>query len=300
MSKSSHHQRDLAKELRENTEKLLNSPSYIKAYEDEKFMQGDDARELRLLSEYMKAEATFRHKNILSTIIVFGSARIPSPETAGALLQAAEKELAQDPQSVKVKKAVASAKEKVAMSRYYSLAREFAEIVSAHNQFYDILDGKNRPKHLDFVVCTGGGPGIMEAANRGAFDAGAVSIGLNIALPHEQAPNPYITHDLCFQYHYFAMRKLHFMMKARALVVFPGGFGTFDELFEGLTLRQTGRMQALPIIIFGKEFWQKCFNLDYLAETGMISPEDLDLFTYVDTPQEAWNAIRDFYVKGER
>ncbi|MDO5552293.1 MAG: TIGR00730 family Rossman fold protein [Planctomycetia bacterium] len=281
----------------ELTNALLTSPSYIKAYEDEGFMQGEDARELRLLAEYVKADSTFNHRNILSTIIVFGSARILPPDVASKLLTDAESELARNPDSAKAHAAVARAREKVTMSHYYEMARRFAEIVSEHNQIYDYDSDPTHKHYLDYVICTGGGPGIMEAANRGAYDAGGVSIGLNISLPFEQRPNPYITPDLCFQYHYFAIRKLHFMMRARALVVFPGGFGTFDELFEGLTLRQTGRMQALPIIMFGEDFWRKCINFEYLAESGVISPEDLNLFTFVKTPDEAWTAIRDFYLK---
>lgn len=284
-------------DLNEKTNVLLRSPSYTKAYEDELFMQGDDARELRLLSEYLKAESAFDHKHILSTIIVFGSARILPPDRAAKVLAEAQANVEKNPDSAKALAGVAKAKERVELSRYYEMAREFAEIVSEHNQIYDMADHSDRVKYLDYVICTGGGPGIMEAANRGASDAGGISIGLNIALPFEQRPNPFITPDLCFQYHYFAIRKLHFMMKARALVVFPGGFGTFDELFEGLTLRQTRRMQALPIIMFGEKFWRTCINFEYLVETGMISPQDLELFTFVETPQEAWDAIREFYLK---
>lgn len=284
-------------DVNKQTELLLHSPSYVKAYEDEGFMQGEDGRELRLLAEYVKADSTFTHKNILSTIIVFGSARILPPEVAEKQLAEAEAEVTKNSDSARALAGVAKAKEKLSLSVYYEQARQFAEIVSEHNQIYDYDDNPARKHYLDYVICTGGGPGIMEAANRGARDAGGISIGLNISLPFEQRPNPYITPDLCFQYHYFAIRKLHFMMRARALVVFPGGFGTFDELFEGLTLRQTGRMQALPIIMFGEDFWKQCVNFEYLVKTGMISSKDLELFTFVKTAEEAWSAIRDFYLK---
>lgn len=288
--------KETAADIERKTKVLLKAPSYRKAYKDDDFMLGEDARELRLLSEYMKAASAFRRKRILSTIIVFGSARILPPDVAQENLDTIEKKLNEDPNSEPLKAECAKAKIACDFSKYYEEARKFSEIVSESNQFYTMEDPEPL-RHLDYVICTGGGPGIMEAANRGAWDAGGVSIGLNISLPFEQKPNPYITPDLCFQYHYFAMRKLHFMMRARALVVFPGGFGTFDELFEGLTLRQTGRMQSLPIILFGEDFWRKCINFEYLAEVGMISPHDLDLITFVETADEAWDAIREFYAK---
>ncbi len=282
-------------DLNTKTKALLESPSYIKAYYDDEFMKGDSTRELRLLAEYMKANQKMKEKNIVSTIIVFGSARIKSPAEARDNFDKAETALKKNPESPQLILAMTKAREDLEFSKYYQQAEDFAEIVSKVNQFYlqDDEDRHHRPVH--YVICTGGGPGIMEAANRGADDAGAMSIGLNISLPFEQKPNPYITPDLCFQYHYFAIRKLHFLLRAKALVAFPGGFGTLDELFEGLTLRQTGRMQSLPIILFGKDFWTKLINFDYLVECGMISPKDLDLFKFVDTADEAWDTILDFY-----
>ena len=178
------------------------------------------------------------------------------------------------------------------MSVYYEQARAFGKLVSEENQANS--DGLAN-NIFDYVICTGGGPGIMEAGNRGAKEAGALSIGLNIKLPFEQCPNPYISPQLCFQFHYFAIRKLHFLLRAKALVVFPGGFGTFDELFEALTLRQTEKMQKLPVIIFGKEFWEKTINFNNLVDTGVINREDLELFKYVDTPEEAWEMIQAFH-----
>lgn len=281
-------------ERKERIEAIIESPSYRKAYEDDEFLRSSEAREIRLLAEYAKPESELRRHKILSTIIVFGSARILPPDKAEALLREAEKKLAAKPDSAERAREVAAAKEKVAMSGYYEKARRFAELISRGYQMLDFPTERDQ-RILKYVVCTGGGPGIMEAANRGAADAGGVSLGLNITLPHEQQPNPYITPELCFQFHYFAIRKLHFLLRAAALVAFPGGFGTFDELFEGLTLRQTGKMQSLPIILFGEKFWRKCVNFDYLVESGMISPEDLHLFKFVDTPEEAVEAIIDYY-----
>lgn len=283
----------------EKVAKILKSDSYQKAYRDERFLHSDDARELRLLSEYIKPESYLRRYNVLSTVIVFGSARIISPDDAQKKLAEAEARLAREPGSDKARHDVSVAKEKVALSGYYEKARRFAELVS-ERQTEIGPDGKRRfdaDAARKYVICTGGGPGIMEAANRGAHDAGGISIGLNISLPFEQQPNPFITPDLCFQFHYFALRKLHFMLRAVALVAFPGGFGTFDELFEGLTLRQTKKMQRLPIILFGEEFWRKSIHFEHLAETGVISPEDLELFKFVETPDEAIDAILDFYGK---
>lgn len=277
-------------------EKIIKSDNYQKAYLDESFLMSDAAREVRILSEYVKAETSLKKRRVLSTIIVFGSARILPPEKAEALLAAAEKRLTSDPDSAEFRQEVRKAKEQTAMSVYYEQARRFAEMVSSIHQTKpedpEGLSGRQ------YVICTGGGPGIMEAANRGAADAGSISIGLNITLPHEQRPNPYITPDLCFQFHYFAVRKLHFLLRAVALVAFPGGFGTFDELFEGLTLRQTGKMQRLPIVLFGEDFWRKTVNFQNLVDTGMISPEDLNLFHFVNTPEEAMEAIIRYYAYG--
>jgi uncharacterized protein (TIGR00730 family) len=271
---------------------LLDTPSYVLAYEDEKFLNCPDARAYRIQLEVIKPETILKAQHIDSTIIVFGSARFLPGDVAHNFLHHAEEQLAADPDNTALQARLREAKCAQKFSIYYDMAREFAQIVSIFNQRATPNSGYRRH---DFVICTGGGPGIMEAANRGAHDVGATSVGLNISLPFEQKPNPYISNEFCFQFHYFAIRKLHFMLRAKALVVFPGGFGTFDELFEGLTLRQTHRMQQLPIILFGEEFWRNVVNFDYLVESGVISPEDIDFFTFVETPQQAWDAIVDFH-----
>lgn len=280
-------------------ENILKSSSYTKAYIDPVFMESPEARGIRILSEYEKPEAFLRKNNVLSTIIVFGSARTLPPEVAKTKLEEAEKKLAEHPYSDELKNEVRFARGQVEMSVYYEKARRFSQIVSQRNQFYDYAQSKEkepiRRKSFRYVICTGGGPGIMEAANRGANDVDGISIGLNITLPHEQKPNPYITPDLCFQFHYFALRKLHFLLRAAAVVVFPGGFGTFDELYTSLTLCQCGKMQKLPIILFGEEYWRNCINMEYLVKMGMISEKDLSLFSYADTPEEAIDIIGDFY-----
>jgi len=208
------------------------------------------------------------------------------PSKARAELEQAQSRLADTPDDPRRKRAVSRAQRIAAKSQYYQLARRFASLVSSQCQ----ADGR-----CDYVIVTGGGPGIMEAANRGACDEGAKSIGLNIRLPLEQQPNPYITPDLCFQFHYFAMRKFHFLLRAKALVVFPGGFGTLDELFDALTLRQTGLMQDIPIIIFGREYWERVIDFRFMADEGTIDDADLDLFRFAETAEEAWNVIRQFH-----
>jgi len=275
-----------------NVNPHLTSPSYEIAYEDLNFIRSDAARAVRIQLEMDKPEWFMRHAGVRSTIIVFGSARFVSPNRARRHLEEANQRFAADPKCEKAKDAVTKAKREVETSVYYEQAREFARIVSAETM------AKYPPDYqgpFDYVICTGGGPGIMEAANRGAHDAGAMSIGLNIKLPYEQRPNPYMSPHLCFQFHYFNVRKLHFMLRAKALVCCPGGFGTFDELFEGLTLRQTERMQLIPIVLLGTEFWKKCVNFGYLVETGVINRDDLELFHFTDSPQEAWNMIKAFY-----
>ena len=268
------------------------SPSYEIAYLDREFVCSDAARSIRIQLEMDKPEWFMQQAGIRSTIIVFGSARFVSPNRARRHLEEANQKLAADPKSEKAQDAVTKAKREVETSVYYEQARTFARIVSE-----ETLEGypPNFQGPFDYVICTGGGPGIMEAANRGAHDAGAMSIGLNIKLPYEQQPNPYMSPHLCFQFHYFNVRKLHFMLRAKALVASPGGFGTFDELFESLTLRQTERMQLIPIILLGTEFWKKCVNFDYLVETGVINRDDLELFHFTDSPQEAWDMIKAFY-----
>jgi uncharacterized protein (TIGR00730 family) len=266
-----------------NLPKILQSPSYRVAYKDVDFLARPEMRAARLELELMKPELYFQQHNIRSTIVVFGSTRIVEPSAARQRLEEAQKELAKTPGDRRRQRTVTQAECLLERSHYYETAREFGRLVSSA--------GQSEPP-CDYVVVTGGGPGIMEAANRGAYDAGAKSVGLNIRLPHEQQPNPYITPDLCFQFHYFAIRKLHFVLRAKALVAFPGGFGTLDELFDALTLRQTGRMQTIPIILFGREYWRHVIDFQFLADQGTIADADLDLISYAETAAEAWEIIR--------
>jgi hypothetical protein len=255
------------------------SPSYRLAFQDPDFLLKDELRPVRLQLELLKPELILQEHHIESTIVVFGSARIPEPQTAGEALHQAEVELQRDPDNLALQRRLRLAERQLANSRYYDEARRLGRIIALHS------DGQR------FVVMTGGGPGIMEAANRGAHDAGAASIGLNIVLPREQLPNPYITPDLNFQFHYFAIRKMHLIMRAKCLIAFPGGFGTLDELFETLTLIQTGKVRRIPVLLFGKTFWERVISFQVLVEEGTISEQDLELFTYVDTAEEAWGII---------
>ena len=270
----------------ENLRKLLASPSYRVAYKDAEFLAGPKLRPMRMELELLKPELTFEEHNIRSTIVVFGSTRVIEPQAAADHLERARARLADTPDDPRRIRAVARAERIAAKCHYYETARQFAKLVSSACQ----IDGK-----CEYVIVTGGGPGIMEAANRGAYDVAAKSIGLNIRLPAEQIPNPYITPELCFQFHYFATRKFHFLLRAKALVVFPGGFGTLDELFDALTLRQTGRMQHIPIIMFGREYWEKVIDFQFLADEGAISDEDLDLFRFAETADQAWDMICRFH-----
>ena len=273
-------------ERAENIKRIVQSPSYRVAYKDVDFLTSPALRPVRMELELLKPELAFAEQDIRSTVVVFGGTRIAEPADAQRKLERAKQRLADTPDDVRRQRAVARAERLAAKAHYYDLAREFGRLVSSSCQ----VQGE-----CDYVVVTGGGPGIMEAANRGAYDAQAKSIGLNIRLPHEQQPNPYITPELCFQFHYFAMRKFHFILRAKALVVFPGGYGTLDELFDALTLRQTGRMQQIPIILFGREYWQKVVNFQFLADEGTINDEDLDLLRYAETAEEAWQMIRQFH-----
>jgi hypothetical protein len=254
---------DLARAELEPDTPQTRSPSYLLAFADVDFLLRDELRPVRLQLEQLKPEMLLREHRIDSTVVVFGSSRIPAPEAAGAPTR--RRGCVLDPE------------------RTYAAAREFARLVSRAGQ-------KHGPARR-FVIVTGGGPGVMEAANRGAHDVGAESIGHNIVLPHEQAPNPYITPELCFQFHYFAIRKLHFMLRARALVCFPGGYGTLDELFEALNLVQSGKAQPMPILLFDEKYWRRIVNFEAMAEEGVIAPRDLQLFRYVETPEAAWRAI---------
>jgi hypothetical protein len=272
----------------DDLQKILHSPSYRLAYQDVDFLTDPRLRGARMELELLKPELAFEDNGIASTIVVFGSTRFSEPARAQAQLRNLTDRLPEHDDDPRRRRAVARAERIVANSPYYELAREFTRLVSAEGQ----KNGKRR-----YVIVTGGGPGIMEAANRGASDAGAKSVGLNIHLPAEQQPNPYITPELCFQFRYFAIRKFHFVLRAKALVVFPGGFGTLDELFEVLALRQTRRMQDIPILLFGRSYWERAVNFQFLADEGAINDEDLDLIRYVETAQEAWDIIVRFHEK---
>ena len=258
--------------------------SYIKAYEDTELLKRDVMRPIRMELEVLKPELYFKHFNINETVVCFGSARICEGKEALEKVKKAEEELAKNPTDVNLQKKLAEIKGLAKLSRYYNEARTFAKLV---------VEKTNKK----LAVVTGGGPGIMEAANRGAFENGGISIGLNITLPHEQRPNKYISPNLAFLFHYFAIRKLHFVMRSKAFVVFPGGFGTFDELFEILTLVQTGKKERIPVILVGKEFWNDVINVKALVKYGVISHIDEETLPIVDTAQEAWNEIEKFYKK---
>lgn len=272
--------------LKQNLVNILKSPSYQVAHEDIDFLNLPELRPVRMQLELLKPEMTLIQEGVGSTIVVFGGTQVVDREEAEERLEKAKHTAAAKPEDAVAQRAVVRAESYLAKAHYYDEAREFSRLVSSTCQ----VDGK-----CDYVVTTGGGPGIMEAANRGAYDVGAKSIGLNITLPEEQAPNPYITPELCFQFDYFALRKMHFLMRAKALVTFPGGYGTLDELFNALTLRQTQRMQAIPIILFGSEYWKQLINFQFLADEGVIRDSHLDLIQYADTAQEAWSQILDFH-----
>jgi len=265
---------------------LSEQPSHRLAFEDIEYLARDELRPARLELELLKAEMLQQEQGVNSTIVVFGSARVPSPEAADEFLRRAQEHADADPKSELAQIELRRAHRRVELVRYYDEARRFARLVS---------EGTQNDGPLECVITTGGGPGIMEAANRGAHDVGAKSIGYNIEISHEQAPNPYIYPELCFNFHYFAIRKMHFLMRAKALVIFPGGFGTMDELFDALTLIQTEKMPRMPVVLFGPEYWHRVMNLDVMVEEGTVSPQDLELLTYVNTAEEAWQVIKDFY-----
>jgi uncharacterized protein (TIGR00730 family) len=274
----------------ENLKRILASPTYRRAEDDADFIKSPRVRPLRLSMELLKPEIVLERARIRSTIVLFGGTRILRKADAQSRLKTARERLAEKPVDPDRQRAIRVAERVLVKSGYYDEARRFARLVSENTHQGD---------HLENVIVTGGGPGIMEAGNRGAQEAGAVSIGLNITLPHEQAPNPYITHDLCFQFHYFGIRKMHFLLRARAMVAFPGGFGTMDELFETLTLVQTRTMRPIPIILFGEEYWTRVVNFEAFAEEGTIDPEDLGIFSYAETADEAWKTICDWYATHE-
>ena len=266
--------------------RLLESQAYVTAYEDTQLLARPELRSIRLQLELIKPELAQQDQHVHSTVVVFGSARTPPPDVAARELEAAEAGAAQAPDNPDAARALRIARKRVEQSRYYQVAREFAQLVSSACQ----IRGE-----CDYVVVTGGGPGIMEAGNRGAYDAGAKSIGLNIKLPFEQMPNPYISPELCFDFRYFGIRKMHFLMRAKALVAFPGGFGTLDELFEALTLIQTHKVPRIPVVLAGRAFWDRIVDFEALADEGVISPEDLDLFSFAEEAQEIWDRITCFY-----
>jgi uncharacterized protein (TIGR00730 family) len=270
---------------------LLESPSYREAETDADFLNADATRGVRLQIDYAKAELLLTQYRVTHTIVVFGSTRICEPAAARRAVERLRARVAAEPGDETLRSRLARMERVLAKSHYYDVARELGRLVSTAN------GGPGDPR---VVVLTGGGPGIMEAANRGAFDVGAKSVGLNISLPHEQFPNPYITPELCFRFHYFAMRKLHFLLRARALVAFPGGYGTFDELFETLTLVQTRRMKPVPIVLVGEQYWRRAFDVDFLVDEGAIDPEDRDLFWFAETAEDIWRGILRWHeVNGE-
>jgi uncharacterized protein (TIGR00730 family) len=276
----------LTRELRRNMRKMKESGAYLRAYEDLAFLRREDLRPVRLQLELLKPELALREQGITSSVVIFGSTRTVSREEIEPKVARLEKKLRARPKDAGLRREVQVAKRLLSKATFYDEARRFARIVSEACQ----TEGR-----CELVVVTGGGPGIMEAANRGAHDVGAKTIGLNITLPHEQYPNPYITPELCFQFHYFALRKMHFMMRAKAMVIFPGGYGTLDELFEALTLVQTRKVSSLPVILFGRKWWSKVVNFNFLRDEGVIAEDDLDLFRFAETAEEAWEKIQDYY-----
>ncbi len=263
-------------------EAILNSMSYRLAEEDVDFIARNDLRGARLLIEYLKPELLLAEHGIRNTIVVYGSTRICEPAAARRKVEALRQKLAAGVGDQTLRRQLAIAERILANSHYYEIAREFGQLVGA-------VSSRDSAPHT--VIMTGGGPGIMEASNRGAFDVGAKSVGLNISLPHEQYPNPYITADLCFRFHYFALRKLHLLHRARALVALPGGYGTFDELFEVLTLVQTRKIKPIPIVLVGESYWRRVVDIDYMVDEGVIDPEDRDLFWFAETAREIWDGI---------
>ncbi|BAF70039.1 TIGR00730 family Rossman fold protein [Nitratiruptor sp. SB155-2] len=274
--------------VEELLQKIFDSPSYKLAMEDVGFLMSDDTRGVRLELDYLKPELIMKKYGIKHTIVVFGSARIKEPKTALNELNKIQKLVNKEPNSKQLLRELRIAEKMVEKSIYYEEARNFGQLVG---------EAGKGPEDNTLTLMTGGGPGIMEAANRGAYNVGAKSIGLNIQLPHEQFPNPYVSPELCFQFHYFAIRKLHFLHRACALVVFPGGFGTLDELFETLTLIQTHKNRPIPVVLVGKEYWHKLINFKFLVDEGTIEPEDLHIFTFKENAQEAWEYILGWYEK---
>ncbi len=268
------------------------SASYKLGYADLDFMMRDELRSARLQLEYLKPEIIQRERGITHTVVIFGSARVPAPEDAAAMLEEAERAAAEAPDDPEAAHRAKTARALADKVHYYEEARRLTQLISAPfgDRKLNAARGLPTPRHR-VVVVTGGGPGMMEAANRGAHDVGADTMGLNIVLPFEQSPNVYITPHLCFNFHYFALRKLHFMMRAKALVVFPGGYGTLDELFEVLCLIQTRKIKPIPVLLFGKEYWQRIIDFPAMVDEGVIEPRDLEIISFVESAEEAWQLL---------
>ncbi|MGA8899505.1 TIGR00730 family Rossman fold protein [Bradyrhizobium sp.] len=262
---------------------ILKGPSYRPADTDTAFLAEDDLRGVRLQIDYLKTELLLREHEIEQAIVVFGSTRICEPATAFRKVEELRALLEVDKNNSELRCRLAVAERVMAKSSYYEIAREFGRLVATANE---------SARKTRTAIVTGGGPGTMEAANRGAFDVGAKSVGLNISLPHEQYPNPYVTPELCFSFHYFAMRKLHFLLRAKALVAFPGGYGTLDELFEVLTLIQTRKIKPIPVVLVGEAYWRRAVDIDFLVDEGVIDSEDRDLFWFAETAEEIWTGIQ--------
>jgi len=275
-------------DARDRIHTIMRSPAYVRADRDSDLLGRDDLRHARLQLEYLKPEIAMREHGIESVIVLFGGTRVIEPANAQARLAALQAALRAAPENAELQADLAVAERVAAKAHYYEVARSFAHMASVYCL-------ENAP--CDLFIATGGGPGIMEAGNRGAFEAGRQTIGLNIELPLEQYPNPYITPDLCFQFRYFALRKLHFLKRAKALVAFPGGYGTFDELFDALCLVQTMKMAPIPIVLVGESFWRRAFDAEFLADEGVIAREDLALFRYAETAEEIWATIVDWHGK---
>jgi uncharacterized protein (TIGR00730 family) len=275
----------------EKIERIVRSASYRRADEDPDFLRLDETRGIRLQIEYQKPQLLLERHGIRHTIVVFGGTRIVEASEARRRLETLRSELEARPNDAELRLRVARTERILARSSYYDAARELGRLVAESG------DG---PADSRLVVLTGGGPGLMEAANRGAHDAGALTVGLNIDLPHEQYPNPYVTPELCFRFHYFALRKLHFLLRAKALVAFPGGFGTLDELFETLTLVQTRKIEPIPIVLVGESYWKRLVDIDFLVDEGAIDAEDRELLWYAETAEEVWTGIRAWYESNGR
>ena len=272
----------------ERVRQIMESPSYRRADCDLDFLQRDEVRPSRLQLEFLKPEVFFEEQGVCDTIVVFGGTRIVEPAAARNGVELARQELKQNPEDSTLQRRLAVAERILAKSHYYEVARELGRIVGRAGL---------REQGCRLIVVTGGGPGLMEAANRGAYEVGAKSAGLNIAVPQEQFPNPYITPELCFQFRYFGLRKMHFIMRAKAFIAFPGGYGTLDELFEALCLIQTRKIHPLPVVLVGEEYWRRAFDAEFLAAEGTIDPEDTELFSFAETADQIWKYILTWYEK---